>query len=360
LDTSAVGPQSSGIGRYVTELISALRSFPGVEPIVGPALNLWRGVYPTGNRRNLIRSILAIASGFFYEPIGLPSRVRRNGIDIYHATAMRVPVRRLSIPIVATIHDFAAFELPTWQGRARGWQLRGQIRRAVSAARVIIVPSEVIREELAIRFPSAASKVRVIPHGVPPVFRQIRHKPSITPTYVTVATLERRKNLSTLLEAFARVVSVYPESRLRLIGQEQNASGAIRRRLEQLRIGHAVTTEGYVSDDRLAQAYATATATVYPSLYEGFGLPILESMAAGAPVITSDRGTMREVAAGAALLVDPLDPNALANAMLRLLEEPGLRARLQNLGRERAAAFTWKNCASRHVEAYQKLISDLR
>jgi glycosyltransferase involved in cell wall biosynthesis len=110
----------------------------------------------------------------------------------------------------------------------------------------------------------------------------------------------------------------------------------------------------------LAQAYAAATATVYPSLYEGFGLPILESLAAGAPVIASDRGAMREVAGEAALLVDPLDPGSLAAAMLRLVEDPALHARLQNLGRERAAAFTWEKCAGAHLEAYRQLTPNLR
>jgi glycosyltransferase involved in cell wall biosynthesis len=359
VDTSAVGPQSSGIGRYVSELVSGLRSLPGVEPVVGPAFNLWKGTDEIITGRNLVRSALATANGLLYEPLGLPRRVRRSGIDLYHASAARVPVRRLSIPIVATIHDFAAFELPTWQGRVHGWQLRCQVRRAVAAAALIIVPSETIREELAVRFPSAASRTRVVHHGVTGVFRNVRHGAPATPTFVSVATLERRKNLTTLLEAFARILSAHPASRLRLIGQEQNASGAIRQRLDRLRITDAVTTEGYVSDQYLAQAYAAATATVYPSLYEGFGLPILESMAAGAPVIASDRGAMREVAGEAALLVDPFDPGSLATAMLRLIEDPALHARLQNLGRERAARFTWEKCAGAHMEAYRQLAQNL-
>jgi glycosyltransferase involved in cell wall biosynthesis len=359
VDTSAVGPQSSGIGRYVSELVSRLRSFPGVEPVVGPAFNLWKGTDEIVTGRNLFRSALAITNGLLYEPVGLPKRVRCAGIDLYHAAAARVPVRRLSIPIVATVHDFAAFELPNWQGKVHGWQLRCQVRRAVRAAALIIVPSETIRDELAIRFPSAAPRTLVIHHGVTGVFRNVRRTTSAAPTFVSVATLERRKNLTTLLEAFARVLSAHPAARLRLIGQEQNASDAISRRLDQLRIRHAVTTEGYVSDQYLAEAYAAATATIYPSLYEGFGLPILESMAAGAPVIASDRGAMREVAGEAALLVDPLDPGPLAAAMLRLIEDPALWARFQKTGRERAAAFTWEKCASTHLEAYRQLTQNL-
>jgi len=356
LDTSAVGSHSSGIGRYVTQLVLALRR-AGVAVVAGPELSLSRA--PHGEARTgLAGSALTAANELLYERVRLPGVVRRAGVDLYHATAARLPGRRLSVPIVVTIHDFAAFEFPSWQGTLRGFNLRSQIRRAVSRADLIVVPSVTIRQELERRFPSAASRAVTIAHGVASVFHRTPRTDegaAATTTFVSVATLERRKNLTTLLDAFARVLAIHPGARLRLIGQDQNAASAIQQRLDRLQIRQAVTTEGYVSDEQLAGAYAGALATVYPSVYEGFGLPIIESMASGTPVITSDRGAMREVAGGAALLVDPQDPDSIAAEMRRLAEDGRLRERLQSAGRERALAFTWDACARRHLEAYGSL-----
>jgi glycosyltransferase involved in cell wall biosynthesis len=351
LDTSAALVRPSGIGRYVTELTAALSRIEGVELRTGLPFNLWRGVQGA--------AVLAGAREFLYENVRLPAIVRAAGIDVYHATAARLPARRLSIPIVATVHDFAAFEFPSWQGTLRGWKLRGQIRRAVAGAHAIIVPSDAIRRELVARAPSAAARTLAIPHGVAAVFREVRRAAPTSPTFVSVATLERRKNLVVLLEAFARVLAGHPAARLRLIGQEQNAGRALRDRVRGLGIADAVTVEGYVSDGHLAAAYAAATATVYPSVYEGFGLPILESMAAGAPVITSAAGAMGEVAGAAALRVDALDAGSLAAAMSRIIDDPALGPRLAAAGRARAAGFTWESCARRHLETYRTAVEDL-
>lgn len=358
LDTSAAMARASGIGRYVTELVAALARIDGVEPRTGPEFNLWRGVQTVVARRGRLDAILASASEFLYENLRLPTIVREAAVDVYHATAARLPARRLSVPIVATVHDFAAFELPSWQGAVRGFKLRGQIRRAVAGARFVIVPSDAIRRELVARVPSAAARTLAIPHGVAAVFHAVRRAGSPAPTFVSVATLERRKNLVVLLEAFARVLAAHPAARLRLIGQAQNASHALRDRVRDLGVAHAVTVEGYVSDRHLADAYAAAIATVYPSVYEGFGLPILESMAAGAPVITSRAGAMGEVAGAAALLVDRVDAGSLAAAMSRIIDDPALRAHLAAAGSRRAAGFTWASCARRHLEVYRMALED--
>lgn len=361
IDTSAAMARSSGIGRYVTELIASLSRLAGVELRVGREFNLWRGVRPLVERpRTRVDTILASASEFLYENLRLPGTVRNAAVHLYHATAARLPARRLSVPIVTTVHDFAAFEFPRWQGVMRGWKLRGQIERAVAGARLVIVPSDAIRRELVARFPSAASRTLTIPHGVAAAFREVHRPPTTSPTFVSVATQERRKNLVVLLEAFARVLAAHPAARLRLIGQEHNASHAIGHRVRALGIAHAVTVEGYVSDEHLADAYAAAIATVYPSVYEGFGLPILESMSAGAPVITSGAGAMGEVAGAAALFVDRVDASSVAAAMSRIVDDPSLRAHLVAAGRERAAGFTWDSSARRHLEAYRTATEDLR
>ncbi len=131
------------------------------------------------------------------------------------------------VRLVVTIHDFAAYEFPGMQGWRRGAQLRSQLRRAAGLANRIVVPSESVRRELMQRFPLHAPRTRVIQHGVAAVFHRSRSAPAI-PTFVTIATLERRKNLTTLIDAFAHVVAHFPEARLRIIGQPANDAAAIR------------------------------------------------------------------------------------------------------------------------------------
>src|SRR5581483_3199010 len=138
----------------------------------------------------------------------------------------------------------------------------------------------------------------------------------------------------------------------RLIGQPQNDAAAIGRQLRDRSLAAAVSVEGYLDDQAVAAAYASATATVYPSLYEGFGLPILESMAAGTPVICGDNSALRETAGDAGLVVDPRDAGAIAAAMLRLIDDPSHGEALSQAGRERAATFSWERCAREHAKVY--------
>ncbi len=343
LDRSAVtNAAHTGIARYIDELAKALRYEPDVCLVDGEEFDLWGGAGRT------IR-------GFVNEYVHLPARLRKAGIHVYHAAASRAPARRLAVPLVITIHDLAAYEFPGMQGWYRGARLRRQLRRAVALASRIVVPCDSVRREIMLRFPRFGEKIRVVHHGVADVFDRCRCAWP-TPTFVTVATLERRKNLTTLIDAFAQVSAQWPEARLRLIGQPHNDADAIRAHIDLRGIAAAVSLEGYLSDDAVAAAYAGATATVYPSLYEGFGLPAIESMAAGAPVIASDIAATREVAGCAALLVDPLDSSAMATAMLRLIEDTDLNDALSIAGRARAALFTWERSAREHIQVYEEAI----
>jgi glycosyltransferase involved in cell wall biosynthesis len=201
----------------------------------------------------------------------------------------------------------------------------------------------------------------VIHHGVSEIFRvtgDVRSSRSIgaNPTFVTIATLERRKNLSTLIDAFAQVAKQRPAARLRLIGQADNDLAGVRKRLAGHRLENAVTVEGHIADDAVVRAYESAVATVYPSLYEGFGLPLIESMAAGTPVIAADLKVTREVAGDAAIFVDPYDCGAIAHAMLQLLDDASLRESLSEAGIRRAAQFTWERSALEHAQVYREAL----
>jgi glycosyltransferase involved in cell wall biosynthesis len=348
LDRSAAlnAAARTGIARYVVELSAALRLHPEAVLLDDERFSLWRGLSDWKQA-----GIAAVARGFIREYLWLPSQLRKGEIDVYHATVSRAPARRVPVPMVITVHDFAAYEFPDMQGKRRGAQLRRQVRKAVEEAALIIVASASVRDELTLRFPNAAGKVRVVHHGIGQLFNRPRCTTSAS-TFVSVATMERRKNLTTLIDAFAIVVGRRPEARLRLIGQPHNDTAMVHERLKRLGLDSVVSVEGYLTDDDVAAAYAGATATVYPSLYEGFGMPVTESMAAGAPVIAADIAVIREVAGEAALFVDPLDADAMATAMLRLMEDHSLNAALSAAGRARAAAFTWERSAREHIGVY--------
>ena len=341
-------PMRTGIARYIDELARALRSEMGDALVESDAFDLWNGVASRGRS-----SFKGIVRGIAREHMMLPGRLRQWGIDVYHATASRPPSRRVSIPLVVTVHDFAAYEYPDLQGLRRGAKLRRQLERAVADPSLIVVPSESVRREMGILFPQHAAKARVARHGVAAVFQRPRGA-TAKPTFVAIATLEKRKNLATLIDAFALVAARHPDARLRLIGQPHNDIGTIRDRLKRRGLVHAVSVEGYLSDEAVADAYAGATGTVYPSLYEGFGLPIIESMSAGAPVIAADIPVTREVAADAALFVEPLDAEALGAAMLRLIDDSELNRALSEAGRARAALFTWERSARDHINVYHE------
>jgi glycosyltransferase involved in cell wall biosynthesis len=163
--------------------------------------------------------------------------------------------------------------------------------------------------------------------------------------------LQPRKNLLRLIDAVALVAREMPIS-LRVVGPDGFQAKQIRDRLDGLA---EVEITGYVSDEQLVAEYQRADVFVYPSIYEGFGLPIVEAMASGIPVVTSTGGSLPEVAGDAALIVDPLDVAAIASAIHRIASEPSLRERLRTLGLARSARFTWRDAARAHLDVYREV-----
>ena len=267
-------------------------------------------------------------------------------VDVVHATTAAIPPSSRS-PLVVTVHDLAFVASPGGFTRHGRRFLRRGLSLARRHARVVVVPSEATAQECrAAGFDDR--RLRVVPWGheakpaTPADVERVRAALGLPARYVLfVGTVEPRKNLARLARAWRR--SVGPDVPLVLVGPAGWGEGAP--------TGDGVVRAGFVPDADRDALYAGAAAVAYPSLREGFGLPVLEAMAQGAPVLTSSGTATAEVAGDAAVLVDPLDETAMAEALSALVADPGdLGAR----ARARAATFTWARCAEGYVAAYEE------
>jgi glycosyltransferase involved in cell wall biosynthesis len=261
---------------------------------------------------------------------------RRRGVDVLHCPTYRGPVSS-TLPLVVTVHDLAVFRHPEAFNRWTRTYSPRVVPRVLAATRRIIAVSEFTRRELVELLRVPDDKIRVVPNGVDDDFAP--EGPAAEGDYVlAVGTLEPRKNLARLVEAMRR-----SEVELRIVG----ARGWGRVDVG----GNGVRWLGEVSDAELARQYRGARCVAYPSLYEGFGIPVLEAMACGAPVVTSRATAMAEVADGAAVLVDPTDPAELAAGIERAVAQ---REELVARGLERARAFRWDAVAAATVAVYRE------
>ena len=282
---------------------------------------------------------------------------------LYHATEHLLP--RLARPTVLTVHDliFAAFpQHHTWTNRAF---LRMAMPLFVRAADAIIAVSRQTRQDLIDRYGTPAAKIRVIYEGIddrfapigPPQVERIRQKYSPDRPYLLmVGTLEPRKNHATAMRALARLKQAGHPQRLLICGGEGWLFEPVRALVDTLDLAGDVTFAGRAPDEDLPALYAGADALLLPSLYEGFGFPVLEAMACGAPVVCANSSSLPEVAGDAALLVSPTDYEALAAALERILTEPGLADDLRRRGAAQAARFRWERCAAETVGVYREVV----
>jgi glycosyltransferase involved in cell wall biosynthesis len=266
-------------------------------------------------------------------PLGLPRRARRLRLDVLHCPTFRGPLST-SVPLVVTVHDLAVLRHPDTFNLWTRHYSRLYVPRVVQAATKVIAVSEFTGRELVELLSTPEEKIQVIPNGVASVFTP--EGPAAEGEYVlAVATLEPRKNLARAREAAARA------------GVELRVAGE--------RGWGGVDVDGWVgrvSDEELAALYRGARCLVYPSLYEGFGLPVLEAMACGTPVVTSAGGATEEVAGEAAVLVDPFDPASIA-AGIKAAESH--KHELQRLGLERARSFGWERVALETAQVYREV-----
>jgi glycosyltransferase involved in cell wall biosynthesis len=318
VDISPLIQTRAGTARHVRGLVGALHGRPDLEL----ELLSFGG---TGRPSSVIRDAA-------WYPVLLPRQARR--LDVLHCTTFRGPARA-RVPVVLTVHDLALLRHP--ESFPRWHRLYGRVglRRVLGAANAVIAVSEFTKGEILSLASVPPGRVRVVPNGVETVFTP--EGAAADGEYVlAVATLEPRKNLAMAVEA------------ARLAGVELRVAGA--RGWGGVDVPGRV---GQIPDSELATLYRGARCVLYPSLYEGFGLPVLEAMACGTPVVTSRGTAMEEVAGGAAVLADPLDAASLANG---IADAEARRDELVPLGVARASQFTWERAADA-VEALWREIA---
>jgi alpha-1,3-rhamnosyl/mannosyltransferase len=275
--------------------------------------------------------------------------------QVFHASVLvHRPPRKMRL--TATVHDLTCWIMPQHHPRANIAAERSFAELARRADALIAVSEATKRDAVKI-WGVAEGKIAVIHSGVPHSYFQIappqvdmvRRKYSLGRPYVLfVGTIEPRKNVDLLLDAFESLApSIREHYQLVLAGPPGWASGRTMRRLQHVRY------LGYVPEAELPGLTAGATAFVYPSLYEGFGFPVVQAMAAGVPVITSNNSALAEVAGGAALLVDPRSQSELHHAMSRMLTSDGLRMALGAAGKAKAERFHWERCAERSLKFFE-------
>jgi glycosyltransferase involved in cell wall biosynthesis len=300
-----------------------------------------------------------------FQQFGLPALAERLGLDVLHGPAYVTPIR-CRVPTVASIYDLMVFIHPHMCERANRAHYRAVLPRSAPRCRRVIVPSRVVAESVVERLGVDRDRVAVVPLGVDPRFAppeeegdalRARERLGLPEGFILyVGNIEPKKGLGTLVRALALARRAHGlREPLVIAGARAWGAGELDRAIAEARVGDSVRLLGYVPDADMPTLYAAATAFAFPSIYEGFGLPPLEAMACGTPVVVSDGGSLPEVTGDAALRVHVGDEDALADALVRLCGDDGLRRRLREQGLRRVTGLTWARHAAAVHSVYREV-----
>lgn len=364
--TSAVR-RHGGLGRYAEELARAMVAFDsGVELglfYTGPAGQAIDPPLDTLPRRSLRLStkswrMAALASSYTHIPL---DPVLGNA-DVFHATEHLLPYLH-KIRSVFTLHDLAFLRCPEAHLPLNRWYLSLMMPRFLRRADAVICVSQFTKADAVRIYDLEESKLVVIPEGVNPRFHPVESPELLAAVQARyelperfilfVGTIEPRKNLVALWEAYRALHSEGRPEKIVIVGKRGWLYRDTFQRLRELGLEGQVVMPGYVADQDLPAIYSLAGCFAFPSLFEGFGLPPLEAMACGCPVVCSNASSLPEVCADAALLVPPTDVAALTSALRRLLDDADLRADLRARGLRRASNFTWQMAAESTLAVYR-------
>ena len=366
----------TGIGNYIIELGAALEASGAVDPYSFYRYR-WRHEAPAPPMQappggfellNRIKPFIPIRGPIRRSAhyLGFASGLRRHRIELYHEPNY-VPLS-YDVPVVITIHDLSWIGFPQAHPADRVRWLEQSLPKAIDRAHAILVDSDFIRNEVLTTFGVDTERVRTAHLGVAPRFRphdagqtaaDLRRFGLVHGHYIlTVGTLEPRKNLRHMLESYALLPEPLRERfPLVIAGARGWRSSGLVTQIRRINDRH-VRFLGHVDRTALPHLYAGAALFAFPSLYEGFGLPPLEAMASGTPVVVSNRASLPEVVGDAGATMDSYDPVQAASVMRELLEDPARRATMSKRGLARAARFTWQACAATTYSVYRDALGE--
>jgi glycosyltransferase involved in cell wall biosynthesis len=363
LDAHVVGRRKTGNETYVVNLANALARRSDVQPLayVDAGVTWPRPGGPETRE-------LSWRSSFLRIPVELPIRARRDGCDLLHVQYVAPPIARL--PVVTMIHDVSFEDVSGLFPRRTELRLKLTVRLAARQSQAVVTVSEFTRGRIAHHYHLDPDRIFVTPNGVGDQWRPMPREDcrarlaglSLPDSFVlAVGNLHPRKNIPRLVRAVAAARRAGAgDLHLVLAGQRWWRMGDIDRAVEEESASTWVHFLGYVDDESLVALYSSADVVAYPSLYEGFGLPVLEALACGAVVVASNTTSIPEVAGEAAILVDPQDVTAIADAIATAITDEPTRARLRRAAPLQTARFTWDRCADLTVGAYRTALARRR
>jgi glycosyltransferase involved in cell wall biosynthesis len=300
----------------------------------------------------------------WWEYARLPAAVRRDGCDLFHGLGSLSPWSR-GRPLVLTVHDLIYRHYPQTVPLGHRLFMETVLPRVARRAARVIVPSQATAADAVNVLGVAAARIRVVPYGGGQDFRRLTDPAAGAPVLarlgvrqpyvISVCRTYPHKNLAGLLRAFAVLRAGRKDVQLVLVGERYRTGAELNRLTAELGLAEAVRFTGFVSHAELNALYSAAAAFAFPSLVEGLGLPVLEALACGAPVVASSLSAVPEAVGDAGLTADPRDPNAFAAALERVLGDEALAADLRVRGPVRAAGFTWERCAAATLAVYEEV-----
>jgi len=351
----------TGIARYTRELIAGLQQAEIDITILQTDQTMH------GKKNIRLKGSKFLPGLLTFGQIEIARLAYQKNLALVHDTTGCAPLWLTRASRLVTIHDVIPYIYPETSTKLDWLIYRFWLPLIVQRLDSIITASEHSKMDILRYLPVKPENITVIPEAASPIYQPLsstevehtlsRHRINF-PYILYVGSIQARKNLTRLLEAFAQVRHWAQKWKLVIVGAAQWKYASVFETLEQLQLTSNVHFTNYVAESDLPALYNGASLFVFPSLYEGFGLPVLEAMACGTPVITSNCSSLPEVTGEAAILVDPVDTNAIALAMRRVLEEPDLARTLKEKGIARAQQFSWKQTARRTAQVYERLLNE--
>jgi glycosyltransferase involved in cell wall biosynthesis len=368
IDATALPSQPVGAGNYIIQLIRSLVNLESGDKFVIFAQESGHSLINISDSENVDWVIFADrkpGSRLLWEQIIFPKHIQESGIELLHSLHYTQPLR-LPCSSVVTLHDMTFFLYPRLHTLARRWFFPLMIRTSAKRADALIAISESTRQDAIQILGIPPKKITTTQLGVDSSFQPIKDNESrrnVAEKYdlpekfiLYVGLVEPRKNLPLLINAYQRLAARGTDYQLVIVGRFGWMYEDVTRQIKQLNLGDKVHLTGYVPQEDLPLVYNLASLFVYPTRYEGFGLPALEAMACGTPVITTNVSSLPEIVAEAGLLIPPDDVQALYEAMESVLDDRKLGHDLSRKGTVRSAKFTWQRTAQQTLQIYRQVL----